>query len=165
MSRVRIMLRRVLWRRVSRWRSFGPVAAVSITITRHQVIELLPTPTAGLTLTSMVASSGISSLRNTSIGPLTAPMMEKPLWVYVAEPSARFRWVSVTSGTAIATVYRVCVLAGLFAQCRIASSRTRPKFRWGQQGDPSSDQIAAEAPMPRCIIPDPGPAKRAYQPP
>jgi hypothetical protein len=78
MRRVSIMLRSVLWRRVSRWRSFGPTGAISITIASHDIDYILPTPTAGLTLTSMVASSGISSLRNTSIGPLTAPMMEKP---------------------------------------------------------------------------------------
>jgi hypothetical protein len=118
-----------------------------------QMVNVLPTPTAGLTLTSIVASSGISSRRNTSIGPLTAPMMEKPLCVYVAEPSARFRCVSVTSGATIVDIFAVVELAGLFAQCRIASPRRSPKFRWG---DASSDQSAAEAPMPRCIILDPG---------
>jgi hypothetical protein len=34
-----------------------------------------PTPTAGRTLTSIAASSGSSSRRWTSTGPLTAPMM------------------------------------------------------------------------------------------
>lgn len=39
-------------------------------------LYILPTPEAGLTLTSIAASSGISSRRCTSIGPFTAPMIE-----------------------------------------------------------------------------------------
>lgn len=59
---------------------------------------VLPTPAAGLTLTSTVASSGISSFLSTSIGPLTAPIMVYPLCEYVAEPSARCKCESVASG-------------------------------------------------------------------
>lgn len=44
-------------------------------------LRILPTPAAGLRLTSTVASSGISSRRRTSMGPLTAPMMQYPLCV------------------------------------------------------------------------------------
>ena len=39
-------------------------------------VHILPTPIAGLTLTSIAASSGSSSRRCTSIGPLTAPIIE-----------------------------------------------------------------------------------------
>jgi hypothetical protein len=86
---------------------FGTWWVVSMPIRSYAVVCVcvLPTPTAGLTLTSKVASSGISSLRSTSMGPLTAPMMEKPLCVYVAEPSARLRCVKVTSGTTMVKVY------------------------------------------------------------
>lgn len=52
---------------------------------------LLPTPEAGRTFTSTAASSGSSSRRCTSSGPLTAPSTEYPLCEKVAEPSARRR--------------------------------------------------------------------------
>lgn len=42
------------------------------------LIRIPPTPAAGLTTTSMAASSGNSSLLWTSMGPLTAPIMEYP---------------------------------------------------------------------------------------
>lgn len=76
--RTRIMLRKVLCRRSSRWRSRGPDTKYQLKNDVVYGIEsaILPTPTAGRTFTSIVASSGISSFLNTSIGPLTAPMME-----------------------------------------------------------------------------------------
>jgi hypothetical protein len=143
---------------------FGTWWVVSMPIRSYAVVDVcvLPTPTAGLTLTSKVASSGISSLRSTSMGPLTAPMMEKPLCVYVAEPSARLRCVKVTSGTTMVKVYSMFEVVGLLAQCRIASPRRSTKVSVGRSKHLSTGQTAAAAPMPRCIIPDP--SCDVYQP-
>ena len=57
-----------------------------------------PTPEEGLTLTSIAASSGSSSRRLTSTGPLTAARMVKRVEAKVAEPSARVRGWVVSSG-------------------------------------------------------------------
>lgn len=48
---------------------------------------VLPTPAAGRTMTSIAASSGSSSRRWTSIGPLTAPIIVYPFCEKVADPS------------------------------------------------------------------------------
>lgn len=72
---------------------------------RRKWDRVLPTPAAGRTFTSTVASSGSSSLRCTSMGPLTAPTMQKPLCEKVAEPSARCRCESWASGAMARMVY------------------------------------------------------------
>jgi hypothetical protein len=71
-------------------------------------------------LTSIVASSGSSSRRETSTGPLTAARTEKRESVYVAEPSARVRVEVVIWGTIFAS----------FAIARGAALLSRTD-RWG----------------------------------
>ena len=51
-------------------------------------INIPPTPAAGLMLTSMAASSGISSLRCTSKGPLIEAKTEMSSLEKTADPSA-----------------------------------------------------------------------------
>lgn len=68
-------------------------------------MNLLPTPMAGLMLTSIAASSGNSSLLCTSIGPLTAAMTVYPDCENVAEPSARLNGDNVACGIVMLFVY------------------------------------------------------------
>jgi hypothetical protein len=88
-SWVRIMRRRVECRTISRCLSRGAVhSAVLDTVALRRIRRHLhPTPTAGRILTSSAASSGSSSRRETSRGPLTEPITVYPRAVYVAEPS------------------------------------------------------------------------------
>ena len=60
---------------------------------------VLPTPAAGRTRTSIAASSGSSSLRCTSIGPLTAPIIVYPFCEKVAEPSVLWRCERSATGS------------------------------------------------------------------
>ena len=68
-------------------------------------------------LTSTAASSGSSSLRCTSTGPLTAARMVKRFEEKVAEPSARMRGWVVSSGLIFGVVIVLLALwcvGGLF---------------------------------------------------
>ena len=65
-------------------------------------------------LTSMAASSGSSSLRVTSMGPLTAARTVKRLDGKVADPSARERGWVVSSGPMFGCFKDGTCLAGSF---------------------------------------------------